>query len=237
MSKFSISKKIFLFLTLGAALTLTACDDDQNKVAQAQKCLDQVTDANPSAASACLNYINGVNSQQANILKCSITLVSGGLTTSRVMNSFNNLNSGDSTEVAFMTLLTMQASTNNASAALAIAQQAASYCNSTGDKGLMFLGNMAVMGTSLSASIPGIDFSNISEATLTNSGNLTTALSNCQSGSPSCDKAAIGNAAIVLSGSYCAGPEADKGVCQEVNTAVAGGASAEAISDLLLSNL
>ncbi len=226
---------VLLISTLAAFTFLTACEnEDQNKVALAQQCLDQVTDATFSTATSCLNHLGSLDTQQANILRCSIALVSGGLTTSRIMNSFESLNSGDAGESAFIALLTMESS-GGASGALTIATNAASYCNATDDKGLMFLGNMAVLGTTLATDVGGIDFTNINESTLTSG--ISAAVTACASGGGSCDRDLIGTAVLVLGDSYCEGSYADEGVCQEINQAVAGGGSTTDIANALLALL
>ena len=230
-------------LGLLSVLALPACvDEEQEKLAEAQACLDRINEAQFSTANNCMVYLAGLDSPQANALKCSISFVGGGITTSRLISAYKQINNGANKESVFIGALVFSGA--SAAAALNNVKSASNYCNASGVKGLMFLANFSVMGTTLMAEYVAaggtVDWNNpgsgggltINEAT------LTTAVNNCAAGTGSCDYAAVGNAVTILSQSYCTGSNKDQEICKDVNNAIiAAGGDPVALAQKFFSQL
>lgn len=217
--------KKYSFLFLVASLFVLGCEE-KDKIAQAQACLDAVPSSSPSQASNCLAYVDGDDSQQADIIRCSALLMSGGLTTQKMVNAYKAL-SGTTGSGATVTnkeavfISTLVLDNPSLTSGYTTAQQGDVYCQKTQVKGLMYISGLAVMGTMLAkvASDIGGAFSNPPTEAQVNA-----AISDCVSGSPtssSCNPTTVGNVATTVANSYCSSANADQSVCTEVNSAIA----------------
>lgn len=224
-----------LFLAIAAPLLLTGCkSQEMNDIAKAQACMDQINSSNYASATDCMQYVAKYSSQQANILKCAITLASGGLTTDRISAAYKTVKDSTATnkESVYVGLLALSAATP--AQAYSLAQDAIGYCEDSGVPGNIFIANMALMGSAFQ-NLSGGAFST-DPATLQTQ--ISSVLSNCQSSPSSCDPAVIGGAALTVATSYCDSNSADQDVCNKINEAVdsAGGdpsMAAEALYCLL----
>lgn len=72
-------KKNLLALIL---VSLVACgkETERDKIGDAQLCLDKVTSANPDAADECVQKVSGINSLEADGIRCSGAFVKEGFT-------------------------------------------------------------------------------------------------------------------------------------------------------------
>ncbi len=202
-----IFKRIAFVLLALAALPHCA-NKDSNSLAEAQQCLDNVPDSNPTAANACMTPIANLQSEAADVLKCSIAFMAGGLTTTKVANAYKALEDNPSNKVAiFMATLAL---TPTAS------QQAASYCDASDDQGLIYIAQLSVIGSVLANAIGGYDPTSGVPPTQTQ---ITAAITACQSGG--CDDATVGTAAETLGEGYCAQPGASTDVCPQLTQAIA----------------
>lgn len=224
-----IKRILFAALMLSAG-GLVSCDgaEEQDNLAKAQKCLDEVPQSDPTAANACLEFVEKYTSQQASILKCAIYTVSGGLMENRVLKGYQVLSDSTIThkEAAFMAVLSLD--TPNLTAGLAKAKLANGFCLASGVPGLMYLSNIIVAGTAMNKTISEMAGgtaigSNSSSTDIKNAVNAM--LSSCTGGSPdaACDDNLVdlGTAVATLSVSYCANENADDDVCEKVNAATA----------------
>ena len=215
-------KKYFL-LSLLLTVLISGCED-KDKVAQAQACLDAVPQSSPSQATSCLNYVEGLDSQQADIIRCSAYLMAGGLTTTKMVNAYKALSgttgAGSTVtnkEAVFIGTLVLD--NPNLTTGYSYAQTGDTYCQKTSVKGLMYISGLAVMGTQLAkiGSDSGTTFSSPpTEA------EVTSAINNCLGGTPaaSCNATTVGNVAVTIGNTYCASSSADQGVCSQVNSAI-----------------
>lgn len=202
--------KKLLLVSLVCLLCVGCESEEQDKLAQAQDCLDNVTSSNYSAANNCMSYVEGMSSKQANIIKCSIKFLAGGLTTQKISNAYKELKdtSNSNKEALYMSVLALDSTS--------LATEAASYCTATGVAGLMYLANLSVIGTQMLTLIPGF-----TPGMVPTQQDAIDAVNNCMSAPNTCDDTAIGNAVINVAESYCAGSNADSDVCSKINDAIA----------------
>lgn len=133
-----LNKVLFVFLS-AAILASVSCNQEQDDLAKAQDCLDKVDQSNPTSADACLQYVAKYDSQQAQILKCSIYMTSGGLVENKIVAAYKALKEDGQTNkhATYMAILSLDQPT--AVAALPKAKAANLYCQASGVPGLMYL--------------------------------------------------------------------------------------------------
>ncbi len=209
---------------VGLAITfpfLFGCESDEVKdLAKAQACMDAVSPDHPESADACFTYVAKHNSQQANILKCSILLTSGGLTTNKIVAAYETSNDDSITnkEAVYVSFLSLDRPTP--SQGYEKAQTAYAYCVKSQVTGLEFIAGLAKVGSMLGSLAGGFDINDpaASEAA------VNALLQDCvdgSSGGQSCDLADLGATVISLSDTYCSNASADKEVCSKIENAVA----------------
>lgn len=192
---------------------LTGCEDEEaNQLAQAQACLNKVDDAHYADAENCRKHLKGVNSQQSWIIQCSIDFLVGGLTTTKIVNAFKELEddaNGTNKEAYFIGTMALNDT--------AVADNAFTSCQKSKVDSMIYIAAMARTGTYLSAAVSGI---------LDGSGNVDPAkvdqaLQDCASATPtSCNPTKIGESVIALQAVYCGTDQADADVCDEINKAI-----------------
>lgn len=201
-----------LLLGLVFTLSLLACEDKEtNAIAKAQECLDKARTS--SDADGCRSLVEGKNSQQAYIIRCSIEFVSGGLTTSTIAKAFSDSKESTSNkEAQLMALLSLGDTTK--------AESAAAFCKLSGIPGLIYLANLSVIGTYMTQV----------------SSDPASFLTSCATSG--CNDEAVGTAVISLAETYCTGANENSDVCSKVNTAVtSANGNAEAIAKEFYSQL
>jgi hypothetical protein len=205
-----------LFLITVSIFALSGCETTEtDNIAKAQKCLDEVPEANYPTAENCMQFVKDYDSQQANILKCSIKMTAGGLVESRIVNAYEAIKSqsSDSNKVAiYMSMLGL---TDHA-----VAVEANNYCIASGVSGLIYISGIILAGTNLTQTWgidPTADASTIAS-------DLHTHLDPCLSSGTGCPSAAqlneMGSTALTIANSYCASPSADKDACSAITDAV-----------------
>lgn len=208
----------WLSFSLLIVFSFTGCEDGESKdLASAQKCMDAVPSDNPSSASNCFAYVANYNSQQANILKCSIKLTSGGLNTDKIVQAYkvsenSSITNKEAAYVGFLALTTPDRATG-----YSIAQEAYPYCYASEVSGLLFIGGLSRMASMLAVAA-GNDF-DISDPT-TAAAAIGTALEDCVSGSNSCNISEVAETVSLLSTTYCSNPSSDQEVCSDITTAI-----------------
>ncbi len=215
-------------LAIGNALVLvsfvTGCEEDEVKaLAKAQKCMDQlpVSISDWEAPLTCANFVSKYNSQQANIIKCAAYLTGGGLDTARIVSAAKTLDDGDNQEAVYIAALTLNKPDN--ATGLARATTAKDFCNATGVGAYEYLGNLALMGTTLSNI--GTNFP--ADPTQATPAQIEQAIDDCVA-NPTC-VATIADSAETIAASYCADASETDDVCTEINEAIesAGGDTAQ----------
>ncbi len=218
-------KRTSIFLLLGLCLTLVSCkQDEMNDLAKAQKCLDEVPQANPEAANACLPYVLKYDSQQADILKCSIYMTSGGLVETKMVAAYKAVEdkANNNREAAFMSILALNKPNVNSGYDTAVI--ADTYCQKTGVPGLQYISGIVKIGSFMAKTIASfnstIDFNDTAAVTVAVNDLVTKCNTDPRPTECAGDLAAIGESAAVLSEGYCSADNADSEVCENINAAV-----------------
>jgi len=207
-----------LFFSALLVLTFTGCEDAEIKdMAQAQQCLDAVPASSPQDASNCFAYVSAYDSQQANILKCSIKITSGGLSTQKIAEAYKAADSSTLTNKEAVYIAYLALDKPNASGGYSLAQQAYPFCVKSQVSGLIFIAGL-VQTASMISSITGATF-DINNPTAAQSA-INTALQECIDGTKTCNMTEVGTTLSTLSTVYCASPSSDLGVCTDVNSAI-----------------
>lgn len=217
---------LFTAIVLTGAFT-TGCEivggegDEVRDISKAQRCLDDVPQNAASTAESCFEYVAKYDSQQANILKCSIILTSGGLNSSKLNAAYqagkdSNLTNPSSVYISYLAL------DNPTTTGKTKADAAYPFCVKSEVSGLMFIAGLAKTGTLL-ASLNGGSFDiNDPNSTSTNVGQILDDCANTgMHGGNSCDLAEVGNTLVDVSEAYCAGTSSDKKICDKVEAAIA----------------
>lgn len=223
--------------------TLFACSsaDEQDALAKAQKCLDEVTVGNYSEADACLQYVEKYTSQQASIIKCSIYMVSGGLMEDKILAAYKASKDDTITnkETAFMAMMALDQP--NLTSGLTKAQSAEDECTNSGVPSLKYLANIIVAGTAIAKTIASFGTTiTVNTPPATISAAVQTMLADCTGATPNttnCNEnlQVIGTAVATLSASYCASDSADDEVCDQIKQATdAAGNNATNVGQALL---
>lgn len=218
-------------LVVITSLALTGCEEDEVKaLAKAQKCMDNlpvaVTDW--EAPIACANFVTKYSSQQANIIKCAAYLTGGGLDTTRIVNAAKTLDdAGANQEAVYIAALTLNKPDD--ATGLTRANLAKTYCNSTGVGAFQYLGNLAVMGTTLSNI--GVPFP--TDPTQVNPADVQAAIDACQADAACIST--IADSAGTIAESYCSNAAESDDVCQTINDAIEGaGGDSSIVGDAML---
>ena len=203
-----------------SSVTLVACDKGENDdLAKAQACLDKITEDNYTEADACIESLDKYDSQQANILKCSGKFLAGGLTTSKIMDAYKELENSDAAasdnkEAIFISYLALTPSSK--------AKEAAVFCRKTEVEGYIYLADLAVLGSILA------DVGNFSSPPT--QAEIDGALASCQATPEDCEPAVLAGAVESVAESYCSKPSAkDEDVCKDINAAVAASGGDDAV--------
>ncbi len=127
-----------LLLCLGLVSTLTACEMESEKdmIADAQFCLDEATNA--ASAQACMSKISGINSAQANTLRCATGFISAGITQPAKLSEALNALSENGSTATVLGVLSFEDLTGTYGA-----NKTFEYCNQSNSAGLSLLGAMS----------------------------------------------------------------------------------------------
>lgn len=222
-----LNKILFAFLS-AAILSCVSCNSEQDDLAKGQDCLDNVDENNPTSADACLEFVAKYDSQQAQILKCSIYMTSGGLVENKIVAAYKALKEEGQTNkhATYMAILSLDQPT--ALLALPKAKAANTFCQASGVPGLMYLSSAILAGTSINATIEdltgnGIDINDPAgmNTAITNMLNKCTDPTTVSPDLEKCEAnlATMGEATVALASSYCDSTEADQDVCAQINGA------------------
>jgi len=121
-----------------------ACEGAQSEkdmIAEAQYCLDDATDA--TSADACLSKISGLDTSEANTLRCAGGFIAAGITSSSTLSTaLNAIEDGDST-TALLSALSFPS--------VQLVNETVESCNKSGRDGLRLIGAMAKSATTIAS--------------------------------------------------------------------------------------
>ena len=232
-------KWISFLAVLTLVITLTGCkQDEMDDLAKAQDCLDKVPQTDPTKASACMAYVQKYTSQQANILKCSILMTSGGLVETKIVSAYNAVQNQSNTtrEAAFMGILALDKP--NVTEGYNTAAQADTYCQLTGVPGLQYISGIVKIGSFMAktmAAYSTIDFTDPAAVQTAVNDLITKCNADPRDASCPTDLSSMGSSAAVLADGYCSTDNADSQVCENINAAVdASSGNPNAVGDALM---
>ncbi len=222
--KMSFAPALILF-TGAFIIVASGCEtNEQNKVAEAQQCLDRLSDSATAAdAQPCLNFISGITSPSAYVIRCSVDFLAAGINPTQLIAAFQAMKTQSSAQQTATLMGALAESAVAPLTALQTAQATLNDCVSSETPSLIYLAGVSVTGTAL----------------VVGGGSATPAtfIANCQATPASCSPDVIGSAAVTLASSYCTGSNVTSEVCITINSAVAAGGSTTAIGDALIASL
>ncbi len=209
-------KLLTLCLCIAVSFTVACESDENNKIAQAESCINENA-SNESAIASCSSFLKGLTSPRANTLRCSITLSAGGLSNERIVSAIEVMDdaSSNENELQFMALISL----NNTDSA----NQIPSACSNTDSPGIEFVANAARMGTTLAGFLTSIDIEDIDEETVIGTTEVNEIYSGCAPDS-AC-KELLGQSAESMYDIFCADADlSENEICADVNAAIDFGA-------------
>lgn len=220
-------KKLILILAFTLPLMSCSNNKEDDDLAKAQSCLNQVSQATPEDADNCLQYVEKYDSQKANILKCSIHMTSGGLVENKIVKAAQALQSSSglsNKDAVYMSVLCLDNPDVNLGYDKAIL--ADKYCQASGVAGLQYISSIIVAGSLMAKTM---DALHVLPTDLTDTDAMQTAatnlLSSCTSNPPdsncTTNLATLGEAAANLAKGYCSTSKASTDVCSNVDKAMA----------------
>lgn len=222
---------------------LMACENaDDKAISAAQACLDNARTS--TQADTCISMVSALDTEQANLIKCSAMYVKKGFTSTRFADAFSQLKNnptgtGGQAVDGMGSAISYLAFTGTG--ASADADTTYNYCQKSGARSMLRLANMTKLATyvlSIGSTAAVADCT-----TCANGGTCTSALmASCLTGlqGSSTDKTAIGAIAVGAQQSYCnAGSTyANTEVCTNLNNAInTGNGDYTAIANALLAGM
>lgn len=145
-------KQLFLLTALSTALLSSSCaKKDQDKIGEAQSCLDTSSRSN---VSQCVEKVSGLETSGAYVIRCAASFISEGFDdATRLSNAISNMGSSSGTSAisASVTAMGLLAFTSNSTSSTNLSNSitAQSYCNKSGSKGLILLSSIANFATTV----------------------------------------------------------------------------------------
>jgi len=201
------AKRLSLIALILISFCLLSCEDeDLNKLAKAQKCLDDLP-ANGAGVDACRGLLGNVSGQQADIIRCSIEMITGGITTARLTEAYLERESTVSEDVDAVLIGGLSMDT------IALADTAYAVCKSAGLPAFVFLSGIARLGSYMSqaAGHAAIDIGSTGYPDDTEAEQL---VDNCCGG----NNAIVGQTIIDIFDSFCRG--SSESICQQMDQAI-----------------
>lgn len=204
---------IFLGMITVLAAFSTSCEEkgDVVDIYVAQQCLNQAPETDKPALLKCLDPIAAIDTAEANVVRCSILLTAGGVTSSRLAKAMADQDSGGDSSMMTNFSFNTYGSSNKQKA-----REAKASCKKSGQKGLMGLGGFANTGTII---CNGVDTC----STTFNAGQIDSNMSDCANAANSCtaeDKKEIGQTVIDMNEIYCSGGNSDLDECKTITEAL-----------------
>jgi hypothetical protein len=233
--------KNFAIAALAAgALLNTGCEKQEDqKIAEAKECIDHAT--NSVTADACVAKIDGVQSPQAYLIRCSADFIAQDFTSSRLATAFQKIKDNTSTGGTSATAAAMAYFVFAKNLPGHTVDTAYSNCEQAGVRSMSRLATMAKMATTIAqaglGSLTTLDPSNPSTF---NPAAIQTAITTLTNSNDPTTNASVGTVAQQASAVYCnAGSSfASNDVCTKLNSAIsAGNGDAATIGQSLLNLL
>lgn len=212
-------KKAALLITLSLGVLLTGCEGEQSEkdmLAEAQFCLDEATNAD--TAGACVSKISGLNSPQANTLRCAAGFIAAEITSPRNLSSALNAISDGAGAPALMSALSFPSVT--------LAKTTFNYCNASSQNGLKLIAAMAKSATILANVAAGLPSCSTLEncdasAIETTLNGLITAIDNGGDAAAEETVIEIVSSVQTVYASTCSGTSnSNADICNQINTAI-----------------
>lgn len=210
------ANKFSMAIVLMFSFGLAGCEtSEQNKIAQAQKCLDGLKDSATAAeANACLNYIAGIQAPEAYVIRCTVDFIAATVTPTVFVNAYEaakNLPSSQQPAVLMSGLLQQDAVPTYSTT---VAQATYNECLMADTPSLTYVAGMSIIGTAMAQGAT--------------SGTAATYVTFCKNPAnyAACNATLVGQTVQDLSTSYCVGDYASTQTCQAINAAASAGSAA-----------
>lgn len=201
------------------ALGTSACGKkDSDKVAEAQSCLDSSTS---STALSCMEKVDGVDSEAANLIRCSANFIYQEFTDpSRLTKIADQMKSSGGSSAGAIGLLAFSKASGSTTATQ-LMQETSTYCVASKSKGMILLSQMAMVGTTLA------NLAGSAVVTKCDTSDPSYDPAQCQAAVQStvcsADSATLGNAALTAYSQSCVGSsQSSSSVCQQFEQVTAG---------------
>lgn len=218
-------------LLLILALGLSACSskNDNEKIGDAQFCLD---DAEADDAKKCVEGIEGIESKQASYLRCAAGFLAEGFGDPATLSNLKTqIDSAGDNKMALLGILAFKSAGADSAKNQANAQATLEECKKAGSSILVNFATIATLSSVLAGQAD-IDWSNPANTTP----EAAAALLDAVAANPTPEtKEAIGNAVISAYSGQCAGKDTDD--CKKINeaiTAAGGTGNSEAVGQKAL---
>lgn len=222
---------------------MTGCSmekDEDRKIASALSCLD--TAKNSTDSDSCQAKVDGMDSQQASLIRCSANLIAQGVTGSRLASAFSQLNKTPGTGTQTSQMLSFLVFAKNLP--LNTADLTYTNCTKSGVQSVSGLASMIQAATTVASLAGTLDGSNLDPSSPSfNSAQLTTlanTLYSDNSASATEKKSTIGQVALTAQSSLCGTGSSlnNQDVCKRLNSAItSGNGNAAQIGQALLNQL
>lgn len=234
---------------------LSSCESkDDNKMAGAQECMDNLKDTDPaSSAQACEDMVAGISTPQSYVIRCSAQFFIGGITTQKILDAFEAFENASDNQKASILMDSLSqadpADLTDSDLAIAQAEQTYDACKLAQSPSLLYIATASKTGTIIKNSgVPGCAATDSCDAgTVTDNLNKCINLGDHDSNPMTpdepmggvCNDSAVGTAVIEMSEAYCVGDASSNQVCTEIRSAInaAGGTSDPAAIALALYEL
>ena len=195
-------------LSLALSILLAGCESESSDLLnQAQTCLNEADETNRQEVLSCHRYIEKLDSQNANLIKCSIELVAGGLTAERMVTVYTEVENNEDPELLFIGALSFDS--------VERVEQAINTCQKSQIDSFVYISSLAKIGTLIEEAAGGF------EDVIPSETELATVIQECTDGSStSCDTEEIGEALLLLEKTYCDGSNSESTICKDVDQAM-----------------
>ncbi len=147
--KFFVRKQIIVLAALSA---ISCAKKDQDKIGEAQSCLNTSSRSN---VSQCVDKVSGLESSSSYVIRCAAAFIQEGFDdAARLSTAISNMgssSSGTSAISSSVTAMGLLAFTSNSDSNTNLTNSitAQNYCNKSGSKGLILLSSIANFATTV----------------------------------------------------------------------------------------
>lgn len=210
------TQKYILSLLVLVLVNCKQSATNADKILDAQTCLDT---SSAAGATECVAKVDGIDSQAADLIRCSGKFVGEGFNdSSKLSAALANISTSGSGATGSTAMIAALAFTSKAteSANSTSAQEAFTYCTKAKAKGLILLAGLSQTATVIGQLSATIDLSNPSSIT---GANLQTAMGTLASDPTA--QAAVGNAVVSMYNANCTGTNTTTGnFCQQFSSSI-----------------